>query len=296
MYPFTSKSSEDKIDYSPMRESSDEGSSDELLEKEPQLQVSRRSIWKRYTPLILAHCLIFSVYLASLYFVATSFSQRRLNGPGLVYSPAREAVLYEERPFTLGDKIQEHSIYSGRPSPELDLAWHNLLNAENIRLSPSTMEHYGRSDIGVALPDGSGYVGTLNVYHELHCIKRLHQYMYSEHYFGALDAEQREMNRLHNEHCLDFLRQASICHGDIGLITFEWAANSRLPVANATSHECVNWDRLDAWTKDNSVDMFTAGLVHPTLGPAYPDGKGDSIGAAGHGTGAAGHGGHRMRR
>ena len=32
------------------------------------------------------------------------------------------------------------------------------------------MEHYGREDIGVAIPDGSGYVGTLNVYHELHCI------------------------------------------------------------------------------------------------------------------------------
>lgn len=32
------------------------------------------------------------------------------------------------------------------------------------------MDHYGREEIGVAIPDGSGYVGTLNVYHELHCI------------------------------------------------------------------------------------------------------------------------------
>ena len=28
------------------------------------------------------------------------------------------------------------------------------------------------------------------------------------------------------------------------------------------------------------MNMFTLGLVHPTLGPAYPDGKGDNIGAA----------------
>lgn len=28
------------------------------------------------------------------------------------------------------------------------------------------------------------------------------------------------------------------------------------------------------------MNMFKLGLVHPTLGPAYPDGEGDSIGVA----------------
>ena len=32
------------------------------------------------------------------------------------------------------------------------------------------MAHYGREEIGMAIPDGSGYIGTLNMYHELHCI------------------------------------------------------------------------------------------------------------------------------
>ena len=32
------------------------------------------------------------------------------------------------------------------------------------------MDHYGRTDTGVAMPDGSGYVVTLNMYHEIHCI------------------------------------------------------------------------------------------------------------------------------
>ena len=44
-------------------------------------------------------------------------------------APARDAVLYE-RAFLRGDRIQEQSIYSGEPSPELDLAWHNLLDSE----------------------------------------------------------------------------------------------------------------------------------------------------------------------
>lgn len=58
-----------------------------------------------------------------------------------------------------------------------------------------------------------------------------------------------------------------MCHGDIGLITFEWHDNSRIPVANATSHQCVNWQKLDEWTRARTVDMMKPGwLVHPLYG------------------------------
>lgn len=79
------------------------------------------------------------------------------------------------------------------------------------------MDHYRRKDIGVAIPDGSGYVGTLNMWHEIHCIascpvlrlildvlsltllqKRLHQYMYQDYYFKNSTPRQKEKNRLHN--------------------------------------------------------------------------------------------------
>ncbi|KAL2013558.1 hypothetical protein VTN00DRAFT_1083 [Thermoascus crustaceus] len=65
----------------------------------------------------------------------------------------------------------------------------NLVFSENIWIEPEVMRHYGREDLGVALPEGGGYIGTLNVYHELHCI---------------------------------------------------WSNTSRIPIANATTHECVN--------------------------------------------------------
>ena len=32
------------------------------------------------------------------------------------------------------------------------------------------MAMWDREDFGVAIPDGKGYIGTLNVYHELHCL------------------------------------------------------------------------------------------------------------------------------
>ena len=118
--------------------------------------------------------------------------------------------------------------------------------------------------------------------------KRIYQYGYQDYYWSDLSDTQREINRLHNgtssthvvfrfdtagpcsqpiEHCLDFLRQASICHADIGLITFQWSPTSLIPVANATTHQCANWDKIDKWTKDRTVDMLKPGwLVHPTKG------------------------------
>lgn len=77
------------------------------------------------------------------------------------------------------------------------------------------MKRLDREDIGVRIPGGDGFIGTLNVYHELHCLvcfptmvsstpeltlqkKRIHQHMYQDIYFQDLDDIQREMNRLHN--------------------------------------------------------------------------------------------------
>lgn len=48
-------------------------------------------------------------------------------------APATSAVVWEERTFVLGDRIQEKSKYSGKPSPAVDLAWHDLLNGMSTR-------------------------------------------------------------------------------------------------------------------------------------------------------------------
>lgn len=84
----------------------------------------------------------------------------------------------------------------------------------NVRLSLEDLKKFGRDEDAVALPDGSGYAGTLNIYHEIHCVvgqaqasqgrtvligsllhqKWMHVYMYQEHYSPGLDDAQRETN------------------------------------------------------------------------------------------------------
>ena len=84
--------------------------------------------------------------------------------------------------------------------------------------------------------------------------------------------------------------------------------STRIPIGlDEGHHQCTQWDKIDGWMKERSLDVFTPGLiVHPTLGKyyehplchlvsrflfcpllfsqvpgeAYPEGKGSDIGVA----------------
>lgn len=44
------------------------------------------------------------------------------------------------------------------------------LLAENIRVESEVIKRLGREDISVRIPGDDAYIGTLNVYHEIHCL------------------------------------------------------------------------------------------------------------------------------
>lgn len=44
----------------------------------------------------------------------------------------------------------------------------------NVRFSLEDLKAFNRVEDAVQLPDGSGYAGTLNIYHEIHCVVSLH--------------------------------------------------------------------------------------------------------------------------
>ena len=123
--------------------------------------------------------------------------------------------------------------------------------------------------------------------------------MYADHYFPNMTKKERHANEYHNrmdlclpysfrpltwmaDHCLDMLRQSIQCAGDTSLLTMKWQKKDRIPTGNFTSsHTCVNWERLDHWAEDRWVDVMKPGyLVHPTLGAAFPKGRGNRIGEA----------------
>lgn len=74
------------------------------------------------------------------------------------------------------------------------------------------------------------------------------------------------------EHCIEVLRQSVMCRGDTSPITFFWQDDTLLPKTDfQTDHQCVNWEKLDEWVMERTVDVFAPGiLTHPILGNVAP--------------------------
>ena len=83
-----------------------------------------------------------------------------------VIAPASEAVRYQK--VSYDGELNTTNPYRGKPRPELDKAWHDLLQRNNIRLSEEELQKLNRT--AIELYDGSGYSGQINAYHHLHCL------------------------------------------------------------------------------------------------------------------------------
>ena len=46
------------------------------------------------------------------------------------------------------------------------------------------------------------------------------------------------------DHCLEMLRQSSMCHADLSFTTFKWTEKDPRPMFDATEsvHACIDWD------------------------------------------------------
>ncbi|KAI1172137.1 hypothetical protein F4777DRAFT_590766 [Nemania sp. FL0916] len=188
-----------------------------------------------------------------------------------IIASATSAIEYGTRVF---DEIDDLDEYFGKPTPELESRWTELLKYQWLQIPESDMEKLGRVEEGIQLPDG-GYFATLAVYHDLHCLRRIHHVLYRDHYFPNLTADERFLDDRHAAHCLDSIRQSVQCAGDVSLLTMRWGTHTRVPLANFTSpHECVNWNHIQDWAHDRVYDVMAPGvLIHPKLGASYPDGK-----------------------
>ncbi|PYH44305.1 oxidase ustYa family protein [Aspergillus saccharolyticus JOP 1030-1] len=248
-----------------------------LLEKDAPIP-KRKSAWRRWI-MPAGHLALLSLY--SLIFFVLMRHARRIEkrNEHVVYSPAQEAVKLEAMEFQ--GQLRIISPYQGDPSPELDQAWKELLQYSNIWVTGEELSKINKTSIPVPGEEDKYWV-ELSVVHELHCIKRLRQYIHSDYYFANISAEDRRLNDLHTDHCLEILRQSVMCHADISMITMTWEPTSKYPAADFQNvHECKNWDVLYEWQKQRSVDMMKPGfLVHPYLGVPFPDGYYHGIGAA----------------
>lgn len=68
------------------------------------------------------------------------------------------------------------------------------------------------------------------------------------------------------EHCLEFIRQSAMCHGDITITAFRWLHDASGRIVEPTTkegalHQCVKWNRLSDWAKSRRVDLYDRNLL-----------------------------------
>lgn len=114
------------------------------------------------------HALVFTCYTAAfLLYGASGLGLERTNiSLGLTYGP---------KIFEVNPALNESTawFFTGPPTTQLDQNWRKLLNNANIHISEDEMHQLRRTEQGVRLGDGSGYLGQLSVYHSLHCVVSL---------------------------------------------------------------------------------------------------------------------------
>jgi len=110
----------------------------------------------------------------------------------------------------------------------------------------------------VEMADGSGYMTSLGVYHELHCLRRLKLYLHRHHYYPKLvDGSDENAYELgHLNHCIESIRLSLMCSGNPALYSFQWANETRKPKTKTNSSRmCVDWEALDGWTRKRGVGL-----------------------------------------
>ncbi|KAF2770278.1 hypothetical protein EJ03DRAFT_78186 [Teratosphaeria nubilosa] len=123
--------------------------------------------------------------------------------------------------------------FTGPPSDEIDAAWDDLISGRYERFTDSEVA-WLNSDAGLAAvvpidePQAEWMRGEAGVYggpdmlHSLHCLNGLRKHFDYDYYAERkmlMAGDQAE--RMHVEHCIEQLRQAVLCHGDVTPVTLK---------------------------------------------------------------------------
>lgn len=129
-----------------------------------------------------------------------------------------------------------------------------------ISVSKEDIEKVQHTDWSAQFPAeaGGGYIAATIGTHQLHCLHYIWQDHYMDYFPKMQDKKQRvpEMYERHYEHCVDYIRQSLMCQFDTGIIPYNWVLDHQNPTPNAnTHHTCVDWDALQVWLEDRSVEV-----------------------------------------
>ncbi|KAK7955146.1 hypothetical protein PG988_015840 [Apiospora saccharicola] len=222
-----------------------------LSDTVPTLRGTQRSTrtkkaFRLYLVLIHVILLAFVLITAILGQLYMGASPTPLNGS--TWSPVQEFVEYEVKDRdTHGHDAPQ--TYAGKPTPEKDKAWDALIRPAYFNATVEELERAGESLQNVTHLTGGGYLASIGVYHELHCVRQLWFYVYKDRYYPNLSEKDERYLQIHLDHCIESLRETIMCSGNTALISFFWdnpKASQPAAQSNARS-KCASWDSIERW-------------------------------------------------
>ncbi|KAI2627766.1 hypothetical protein GGR54DRAFT_590367 [Hypoxylon sp. NC1633] len=243
----------------PLLRQSIEGSTVCLSERAGNHNGRRRSIrlWLRDNVLLLA---IFTllVYIAAVLTIDVALK--------LGQQPPKQPL--DEYPSLLGDVLEfeerrewypSGSPWEMGPSDELDAAWNDLIQAIDVRVSGDELDFLGINVTNRVQVNGGDYLGSMGVYHHLHCLNNLRMVVHWDYYEPRfVDSPYRQhLKTAHSDHCINALRQAVMCHANTAMTTFEWVDEDN-PLDGKeqrleTSSTCAKWESIDGWARQRRL-------------------------------------------
>ncbi|KAI0977177.1 hypothetical protein F4678DRAFT_412102 [Xylaria arbuscula] len=166
---------------------------------------------------------------------------------GRTLRSAQDAIEYVEQNFD----DDAPNPFAGEPRPELNQAWSDLLRSTTIKIYEPELKSMNMSSL--PLKDGSGYIGFLEAWHMLHCVKRLYQIYYPDHYPEQLAGGALAV--AHRDHCIRVLMQGIMCNADTTLNTYFWKSPGKIKGDPTGPRRCTNWSRLQDWADERDVNV-----------------------------------------
>ncbi|KAL5385924.1 hypothetical protein DPSP01_004360 [Paraphaeosphaeria sporulosa] len=152
------------------------------------------------------------------------------------------------------------SRYDKKPGPELDALWNELLAGQIIRVSAAEMKLQGENLTNRVQLTNGDYLGTMSVWHSLHCLERLRKVIHMNYYHDKIPDYKGDMGiwtKDHSDHCMERLRDDIMCHPNTAVYIPEWDETHTLPdgfrMISQGQTTCVNWDALDQWARKRAL-------------------------------------------
>jgi len=173
--------------------------------------------------------------------------------------------------FTGGIKFDENGTlfrsidpttpqYVGPPNSHIDEAWDTMLEVRYFAVTPDEAAKIGN---GIYNHPQDGYITGVDVLHSLHCLNALRKALDADYYGAELrDSE----TRIHNDHCIDYLRQTLQCSADITPAPVMYYPSADTRISNFEQvHTCRNFERLLEWVSEKGTEVGEA-LKHAEHG------------------------------